>query len=103
GVDAHTYEPTTRQLTYIANSDLFIYIGAGMESFAERTEEALHLEKTNFLEIGKDETIFRENEDDHEHEHDGHHHDLDPHIWFDPLRMIQMGEMIKDELIQLAP
>src|SRR5699024_6333034 len=31
------------------------------------------------------------------------HHDLDPHIWFDPLRMIQMGKIIKEELIQLAP
>ncbi|MEJ8777948.1 metal ABC transporter solute-binding protein, Zn/Mn family [Pseudogracilibacillus sp. ICA-222130] len=110
GVDAHTYEPTTRQLTYIARSDLFIYIGAGMESFAERTEEALQLEDTNFLEIGEDESIFREAEAAHEHEHghehhhdDDHHHDVDPHIWFDPLRMIDMGERIKIHLSTLYP
>lgn len=105
GVDAHTYEPTTRQLTHIARSDLFIYVGAGMESFAERTEEALQLEDTNFLEIGEDDSIFREADEAHEHDHHdhGHHHDLDPHIWFDPLRMIDMGERIKSHLSALYP
>src|SRR5699024_2527402 len=76
-----------------------------MESFAERTEEALQLEDTNFLEIGEDDSIFREADEAHEHDHHdhGHNHNLDPHIWFDPLRMIDMGERIKSHLSALYP
>src|SRR5699024_2650417 len=38
------------------------------------------------------------------HNHDDHDHgDMDPHIWFDPLRMIQMGELIRDELSDVYP
>src|SRR5690625_6389231 len=49
GVDAHTYEPTTRQLTHIARSDLFIYVGAGMESFARSEEHTSELQSRGHL------------------------------------------------------
>lgn len=107
GVDAHTYEPTSKEITTIATADAFIYLGAGMESFAESTAEALKSQEVHFVEIGAEKTLF--NEDTHEHHHDEennhelHHGDLDPHIWLDPIRMIKIGETIKDTLIELHP
>lgn len=106
GVDAHTYEPTTKQLTELAKSELFIYLGAGMEGFAEHAAQALQETNVNFLEIGKNEALFieGEEEDDHGHDHDhGHSHDIDPHIWLDPLLMIQVGQMVLTQLIDLQP
>ncbi|AXI09889.1 adhesin [Oceanobacillus zhaokaii] len=110
GADAHTYEPTSKEMTDIAKSDAFIYLGAGMESFAEATAEALEKQDVSLIEIGAHEELFSSSgtaEHDHESEHDhedGHDHgDQDPHIWIDPLRMIEIAEIIKDELITLNP
>src|SRR5690606_14607724 len=41
GVDAHSYEPSTRDMTKIAESDAFIYLGNQMEPFADAVAEAL--------------------------------------------------------------
>ncbi|RDW20925.1 metal ABC transporter solute-binding protein, Zn/Mn family [Oceanobacillus chungangensis] len=106
GVDAHTYEPTSKDMTDIAESDAFIYLGAGMESFAQTAAGALEKQDVLLMEIGKHEELFQSSgstEHDHEDEHEHHHGDQDPHIWIDPLRMIEMAAIIKDELITLNP
>ncbi|RDW18675.1 adhesin [Oceanobacillus arenosus] len=104
GVDAHTYEPTSKDMTKIAKSDAFIYLGAGMESFAETTAKALAKQDVTLVEIGEHEALFN-SPDTTEHLHDdAHNHgDHDPHIWLDPLRMIDIASIIKDELITLNP
>ncbi|MEI3611582.1 metal ABC transporter solute-binding protein, Zn/Mn family [Pseudogracilibacillus sp. SO30301A] len=102
GVDAHTYEPTSREITEIANGDAFIYLGSGMESFAETAADALQSQEILFIEIGEHEHLFaKDDHDNHGHDHD--HGDHDPHIWLDPLRMVEIGEIIKNELVSLNP
>jgi len=99
GVDAHSYEPTMREITNMAHSDAFIYLGSNMESFTEAIVQALRSHEINFIEIGEHEELFM---DGNKLDHHGHS-DLDPHIWLDPLRMIDMATIIKDELIHLTP
>lgn len=103
GVDAHSYEPTIREMLDIARGKAFIYLGAGMESFAESAKSALQASDVAFIEVGKDKNLFMpaDHHDLTDHSHD--HGDVDPHIWFDPLRMVQASEMIKDELTQIFP
>ncbi|WP_404454059.1 zinc ABC transporter substrate-binding protein [Virgibacillus necropolis] len=110
GVDAHTYEPTSKEMTSIATSDAFIFLGAGMEGFAETAADALKPEDVALIELGTHEELFHteesENEDDHadEQSNDGHNHgDHNPHIWLDPTRMIDIAGIIKGELIELNP
>lgn len=108
GVDAHTYEPTSKEITKMANADAFIYLGAGMESFVETAADALTSQDITFVEIGKHEELFMEADHDHNHDHGDHHehdehHHFDPHIWFDPLRMIEMGKIITEDLSELNP
>lgn len=93
GVDAHTYEPTLKEMTSIAKSDLFIYLGEGMESFSEKVALSLSSQDLQLIEIGKHKYLFSSV--------DGH--DVDPHIWLDPLRMIEVGKIIKDDLVKLYP
>lgn len=102
GVDAHTYEPSSKTMTSIAKGKAFIYLGAGMESFAETAANSLENQDVQLIELAQlDESLFSST---HHHSDDGHHHgDKDPHIWLDPLRMIQMGELIKNELIHIFP
>lgn len=109
GVDAHTYEPASKDITSIAESDAFIYLGAGMEGFAETAAGALAEQDVELIEVGEHEELFHQENDsqehhEDEHNHEGHSHgDHDPHIWIDPHRMLEMSSIIKNELIRLNP
>ncbi|WP_313958751.1 metal ABC transporter solute-binding protein, Zn/Mn family [Bacillus sp. X1(2014)] len=48
-VDAHSYEPSTKNMLNLASSDLFIYTGVGVEGFAEKATEALEKEDVQIL------------------------------------------------------
>ncbi|TKD68221.1 metal ABC transporter solute-binding protein, Zn/Mn family [Pseudalkalibacillus hwajinpoensis] len=108
GSDAHSFEPTTKTMTKLAESDIFIYNGAGMEGFAEAVKETLQNEDVTVLEAA-DGIHMDETEEEHEahadeQSHDGHDHgDINPHIWIDPILSIQLAENIKDTLVDLAP
>ncbi|MBM4762891.1 zinc ABC transporter substrate-binding protein [Bacillus sp. B15-48] len=71
-VDAHTYEPSTRDMIALAESDLFIYTGIGVEGFADKATEILKNEEVTILAAGKGIELI-ESSDDHDHAH--HHED----------------------------
>src|SRR5690625_393208 len=93
GVDAHTYEPTSKEITAIARADAFIFIGGHMESFSETIAKALANENAHLIAMRDYEELFMMNDKVTD----------DPHIWLDPLRMIEMGEIVTEELSALAP
>ncbi|MFC4322072.1 metal ABC transporter solute-binding protein, Zn/Mn family [Litchfieldia salsa] len=123
GSDAHTYQPTSKQMINIAEADAFIYNGLGMEPFSEKIGAALKNEKVLIVEAshGVETISFEEedhgheddhnDEDSHEHpdnhneddEHGHSHGDFDPHIWLDPHRSIILAENIKNTLVELSP
>ncbi|WP_053218026.1 metal ABC transporter solute-binding protein, Zn/Mn family [Virgibacillus senegalensis] len=129
GADAHTFEPTSNTLVDIAESDAFIYIGAGMEQYADTIAEAVKEEDVALFEavdgvslLGSNHDHLREEAEDEHHEHDGEeeaahereeekgqeeshheHGDFDPHIWLDPIRSIGLAENIKNNLVELMP
>lgn len=102
GVDAHSYEPTTKEILDIANADSFIFLGAGMEGFAETAAESLKSHDVLFIELGEHKSLFNKSNFKNNDEHD-QAVGLDPHIWLDPLRMIDMADIIKDKLVELTP
>ncbi|MBY7142631.1 zinc ABC transporter substrate-binding protein [Virgibacillus sp. NKC19-3] len=82
GADGHTYEPTSKEMTDFAKSDAFIYIGEGMEGFAESVSGALESQDVRLIEIGKHEELFQHEHAGHEgdnHDHDDHDHDSHDH------------------------
>ncbi|MBU8879218.1 zinc ABC transporter substrate-binding protein [Bacillus sp. FJAT-29790] len=126
-VDAHTYEPSTKDMMNLANSDLFIYTGVGIEGFAEKASETLKKEDVHILQAGEGLELMEsshsdehqhhsdsdhhedgahedEHTDSHKHEENEHHHgDLDPHIWLDPILSIDLAANIKTTLGKLMP
>ncbi|WP_245208051.1 metal ABC transporter solute-binding protein, Zn/Mn family [Sediminibacillus dalangtanensis] len=75
GADAHTFEPTSNTLVDIAESDAFIYIGAGMESYAETISEAVESEDVSMVEATDGVSLLAST---HNHDHEGeagHDHD----------------------------
>ncbi|TFB24291.1 hypothetical protein E3U55_01965 [Filobacillus milosensis] len=126
GADPHSYEPSTKEMIELADSDGFFYIGEGFESFSATLAETVKTEGVHLLSLGKHTELFsdftnqhkeRDHSDDHvedeNHDHESHdeqehedehaHRDFDPHFWLDPNRMVSAGELILEDLIALYP
>ena len=83
GADAHTFEPTSKQMMKIAEANAFIYNGLGMEPFAEKMAEALRNEKVKMIEATQGiKTIAHEKEHTHgdeQHSEEVHVHEEEQH------------------------
>jgi zinc transport system substrate-binding protein len=68
-VDAHSFEPSTKNMISLANSDLFIYTGVGIDGFAEKAAKSLKKESVTILEAGKGiELLESTHNEEHHHE-----------------------------------
>ncbi|MFD3445882.1 metal ABC transporter substrate-binding protein [Microbacteriaceae bacterium 4G12] len=104
GADAHTYEPTQKQMVDIAKGDLFVYNGAELEPFAEKMEKSLKKEKVKVLDSSQGVQLIQfAGVDDDGHKVSGHQHNEDPHIWLDPTLAMKQAENIKNALVELQP
>lgn len=110
GADEHSYEPSQKDMIDLADSDLFFYIGLGLEGFVAKAEEALKTEYVTLVATSEHITIdehAEETEEEHaEHaeEEDEHSHgDVDPHVWLDPIYSISLAEEIKEQLVDRLP
>lgn len=81
GADGHIYEPTSKEMTEFAKSDAFIYIGAGMEGFAESVSNALGSQDVKLIEIGEHQELFQKGS----HENGAHQDETDGSIIIDGL------------------
>src|SRR5699024_11702519 len=49
GVDAHTYEPTSKEITNLAKADAFVYLGVGMEGLANKAANYLETQNLELI------------------------------------------------------
>ncbi|WP_226678513.1 metal ABC transporter solute-binding protein, Zn/Mn family [Mesobacillus jeotgali] len=77
-VDAHSFEPSTKDMMKLAEADLFIYSGAGIEGFTEKAEQALKNEKVMIVKAAENVEMI-ESSHDHSHEKEGAHSDEEHH------------------------
>lgn len=106
GSDAHSFEPTSKMMVEIAESDLFIYNDEISESYAASIKSALEAEEVEFLaaSTGLDKISFHHSHDHGEESEDDHDHgDFDPHVWLSPRLMNDLAENVLAKLIELAP
>ncbi len=114
GTNEHTFEPTQKDMMLLADSDLFFYIGLGLEGFVENAQKTLAKENVKLIatadSIAEEHlhtSAVEEHHEDHDHhegEHDDHHHgDIDPHVWLSPIIAKDLALSIKNELITALP
>lgn len=106
GADEHTFEPSQKDMMNLADSDLFFYIGLGLEGFVEKAKGTLKNENVTLvptadkLRLPRDVHAEEEDEDGHD---DHHHGDVNPHVWLDPLYSKEMAAVICDQLVKKMP
>jgi len=101
GVEAHSYDPTAKDLVDIQEADIFIYIGGNLEQWADKILETI--DKTNTKTICLLDTVALipeehvESSNSHNHEHD-HNNAFEEHIWTSPQNAIQIVQELANIL-----
>jgi zinc transport system substrate-binding protein len=102
GADEHTFEPSQKDMMNLADSDLFFYIGLGLEGFVEKAKGTLKNEHVTIVPTAE-ELKLPKSDDSHEEEHDHSNSDVNPHVWLDPIYSKEMAAVIRDSLIKQMP
>jgi len=106
GYSPHTYAPTPRQITALANTDLYITTGVAFEkAWVKRIRAANPGMRTVEADAGIDMRLIGKHGHFHGERSSGHQ-DVsghDPHIWTSPPLAKQMVRNIRDALSALDP
>ncbi|MDD2368280.1 MAG: zinc ABC transporter substrate-binding protein [Sulfuricurvum sp.] len=104
GTDAHMFSPNPKQVAGITESALFIYNGAGFETWAENLKQTLP-KTTQVIDMSQHVALIKsEGHGDHDQGEEHHHEGMyDPHYWLDIDNMIKMTQMLDREFSKLSP
>jgi len=131
GVEPHDYEPSARNVASLEEADVFVYNGAGLETWVDKvlatleTEDLLVVEATQNIDLLTGHVHSHEEADhDHEeahdeadhnheeaheeadHDHEAHHdHEggTDPHVWTSIRNAKVEMENIKNAFVEADP
>lgn len=111
GTEAHDFEPTAQDIVNLESADVFIYHGAGFESWTEKVLGSLSTTTLKVVEASHDLTLLpateehdhEEEEEEADHEEDHDHGIYDPHTWLDPVLAKQEMKAIYDALVEVDP
>jgi len=102
GLDPHVFQPAPRDVAKVADSDVLILIGAGVESWLDETLENAGGERL-LIEASAGLESRTPSEEEEVGEQDHGHQEGDPHFWLDPISVIRFVENIRDGFIQADP
>lgn len=101
--DPHDFQPSSSQVALLADADLVVANGLGLEEGLEDAIESVAGDGVTVLWLAPalDPIPFA----DHDDEAEGHgdHGDLDPHVWMDPVRMAEGARLLAAALEEAAP
>lgn len=107
GTEAHTYEPTPKEIIKITESDLFLYTSEVMEPWAYALIETVDESQTTIIDMSTGIEPMASNHNDEEteaaSETDHEEGEVDPHYWLDPTNAQIMVETIQAALIEKMP
>ena len=101
GADEHTFEPSQKDMMNLADSDLFFYIGLGLEGFVEKAKDTLKNENVQLVATAAHLKLPKD-----PHAGPGEElvaHNVNPHVWLDPIYCKEMAVVIRDQLVRKMP
>lgn len=99
GIEPHEWELSPQDVVSVLNADVFIYNGAGLEPWAERILNVIDKKKTVVVETTNGIELIEASEEERKENGEEQPGTFDPHVWLDPLRVVQQVENIKKGLI----
>jgi len=112
GTEPHDWEPSPRDMAGMADADLIVMNGLGMEGWADKVRVSLPNVRFAVLSDGIGVDMHSEHDehehDDHDHDdydaHSGHDHGgVDPHVWLNPLYALAEMRNLRDALAAIDP
>ena len=100
GVEPHDWEPSANNVLKLKESNVFIYNGAGLESFVDKLINSGEYNNVNFVETTNGIELIQSND---VHQKEQSHIVYNPHVWLDPILAKHQVMMIKDAMIQADP
>lgn len=101
GQDAHTFEPTAKDIIRINEADIFIYNGGESDAWVETIADSID----SGVRIVRMSDLVELIEEDHDE--DGHDHEeeteYDEHIWTSPKNAVAISEGIAEVLCEASP
>lgn len=113
GADPHTFEPKPATLKAFSKVNVYFSDGSGMDKAwmprfkgVNKNVQVVELSKNMQWMEGENHHHGEEHEADEANEHTSelaheHHHELDPHIWTSPKRVLLIAQNVCDALIAL--
>jgi len=110
GVDPHDFEASSAQVALINRADLVVANGLGLEAglvdvLVTAVTDGLRLleiapliDPIPFSGAGHEDQEEQEDEGEQGDQHEEDAHELDPHVWMDPVRMAEAVRLIAAEL-----
>lgn len=91
-VEPHSFEPTPKDMVKINKADIFIYTNEEMEPWVAKLLKSL---KTNVKTVESGHNISHANHQLEANETEKHkEHEIDPHIWLDPINCLTLVDNI---------
>lgn len=103
GMESHSFDPTTADMKEINSADLFLYTGPELETWVAQIEDSFSKELTV---VNLSESLMEQLEEAPHEEGEAkadHHHDVEPHIWTNPVYAMEMVRQICDAVCSLDP
>lgn len=101
GVEPHDWEPSANDILKLKDASIFVYNGAGMESFVDKLINSGEYNNVEFIETTKGINLVQTN-DEYQKE-PGNHTVYNPHVWLDPILAKHQVMMIKNAMIDADP
>jgi zinc transport system substrate-binding protein len=106
GASPHAFEPAPSVIARAGRARVFVYIGAGLEPWAERLLHSRETRGLTVVEAAAGIPLLQEAEHHHEeaeaHEAEHHHHEGgNPHIWLDPVLAKEICRRIAAALVKV--
>jgi zinc transport system substrate-binding protein len=104
GTEVHDYQATPDDAKLLAQADVLVENGLGIEEFLESLVTNAGNSKLQEINASAGIEVIEAEHGEHEHEEHGHHHEGgNPHVWLDPVLAQQQVSNIRDRLIAINP
>ena len=109
GMESHSFDPTTADMKEINAADLFLYTGPELETWVAQIEDSFSSQlrivnlSENLIDELEEAAHEEEEREEADHEKEGHHHEVEPHIWTNPVYAMEMVQQICNAVCELDP